>query len=154
MRNKRIATYGEGSLGILFKGRKRDALAKGLSWNISRADYKRMTSMNCHYCGSIPASRSYRKGCNGPYFYNGLDRIDSDKGYELDNVIPCCETCNSIKNTLTTEEMYDHITRMIEYRDNPPQYMERYCSPKLRKKFRREAQPKEESPQMELDIVT
>jgi hypothetical protein len=40
---------------------------------------------------------------------HGLDRIDSSKGYTLDNVRPCCTKCNKIKNDMTEEEFYSHI---------------------------------------------
>jgi len=36
----------------------------------------------------------------------GLDRIDNDKGYLENNVVPCCWICNKIKGVIfTTEEM-------------------------------------------------
>ena len=30
----------------------------------------------------------------------GLDRVDSNKGYTDDNVVPCCGSCNQLKNEL------------------------------------------------------
>jgi hypothetical protein len=142
--------YGEVSLNQLLLSRKQGAKKKGLEWNLSRAEFKRLTSMNCHYCGSVPNGRCYKRSSYGPYIYNGLDRIDCDRGYDLNNVVPCCETCNSIKNTMSDTVMYEHITRMIEYRGNPN--LGEYSSPKLRKKFQPQGQMEEESLQIELDI--
>lgn len=34
----------------------------------------------------------------------GLDRIDNDKGYSLDNVLPCCGDCNYLRQDLLTPE--------------------------------------------------
>lgn len=31
---------------------------------------------------------------------SGLDRLDYTKGYELDNVVPCCKFCNTLKSML------------------------------------------------------
>ena len=35
---------------------------------------------------------------------NGIDRIDSTKDYEEDNVHPCCKHCNFAKNSRTDDE--------------------------------------------------
>lgn len=49
----------------------------------------------CHYCGDSQKRI-------------GLDRIDNSKGYTLDNVLPCCPTCNVIRGVdLTVEEMVE-----------------------------------------------
>jgi len=38
----------------------------------------------CHYCGSSK--------------YVGADRIDNNIGHIKTNVIPCCHTCNTVRN--------------------------------------------------------
>ena len=45
----------------------------------------------CHYCG-----------CE--IEVTGLDRKDSNKGYEVGNVVPCCWDCNNKKRTKPYEE--------------------------------------------------
>lgn len=41
-----------------------------------------------------------------PEVGSGMDRIDNSKGYLLDNIVPCCTSCNKIRgNNLTHEEM-------------------------------------------------
>ncbi len=42
----------------------------------------------CYLCRNLP--------CDG--HLHGLDRVDNAKGYELDNVQPCCFSCNFMKN--------------------------------------------------------
>ena len=42
-----------------------------------------------------------------------MDRIDSNKGYEIDNVRPCCWSCNYMKNNLNENEFYDKIKKII-----------------------------------------
>lgn len=39
--------------------------------------------------------------CGGPLnpTGHGLDRVDSSQGYGLDNVVPCCRSCNTAKNS-------------------------------------------------------
>lgn len=49
-------------------------------------------SKPCSYCGS-----EENVGC---------DRIDNSKGHTMDNVIPCCYICNTVRNrTFTVDEM-------------------------------------------------
>lgn len=78
------------------------AKRRGLLFDISKEDFRRLCESNCHYCGSEPdnvSSRGLVK--SGKYTsewrYNGLDRKDSNKDYTLDNVVPCCAICNRAK---------------------------------------------------------
>lgn len=45
----------------------------------------------------------------------GLDRVDSSKGYEESNIVPCCKVCNRIKWTLSQEEFIQHIHKISEW---------------------------------------
>ena len=50
----------------------------------------------------------------------GLDRLDNDKHYELDNVVSCCNVCNTIKNkNLTAQETTAAVKMIILLRQNP-----------------------------------
>jgi len=40
---------------------------------------------------------------------NGLDRINSTKGYSIDNVKSCCGECNYMKKTYILDELLDHL---------------------------------------------
>lgn len=66
-------------------------------WDLTEDFVKQVTSQNCIYCGKKP-SQIYRHR-KGIVFYNGLDRVDSDKEYTEDNVVPCCIQCNRAKNS-------------------------------------------------------
>jgi len=43
---------------------------------------------NCLYCNE-----------KNPHSINGIDRLDSDEPYSLNNCVSCCTICNHIKNT-------------------------------------------------------
>lgn len=58
----------------------------------------------CHYCGAEPMENSYG------VVSNGIDRIDSGRGYSADNVVPCCRICNVMKNKLSHEDFLKHIS--------------------------------------------
>ncbi len=44
----------------------------------------------------------------------GLDRIDSNFGYALGNIVPCCSDCNSAKNDMSTAEFKALVERVYE----------------------------------------
>lgn len=67
---------------------------------------------NCHYCGVPPSNILFPLNYNGSYTYSGIDRVDSNKGYTIDNVVSCCIDCNRAKNDLTYDEFSDLIKRI------------------------------------------
>ena len=70
----------------------------------TESEYAEIVSHPCFYCGGIlPLA-----GC-------GLDRILNDKGYAIDNVVPCCTTCNRIKGATHTLE---ETVVMVRARDD------------------------------------
>lgn len=52
-----------------------------------------------------------KKGLNGGYIYNGIDRLNNSKdvGYVKDNVVACCSKCNYIKNKMSYNEFIGWI---------------------------------------------
>lgn len=66
-------------------------------FNISKERFIELVNSNCYYCGITPfLIRSNKtKSVNKPL--NGIDRIDSSKGYIEGNVVPCCIHCNRAK---------------------------------------------------------
>lgn len=98
--------YGESAFNRLFDTYRRRSLEKGFSFDLSKEEFREMTSENCFYCGLEPKQKA-AKGmgiCYGEYLYNGIDRIDSKKGYSKDNIVPCCGQCNVAKNDYSYEE--------------------------------------------------
>ena len=83
----------------------------------------------CYYCGLIETDTSmdtkskrivnndiiYKPVTGTIYKHNGIDRIDSNKGYVVDNVIPCCKYCNIAKSDMTQKEFYDWIESVYNY---------------------------------------
>ena len=78
------------------KGRYRQlkyrAKKKGHELAITKEQYAYLVrGRSCYYCGSS-------LGLIG----HGLDRIDNNKGYYPDNVVPCCGLCNEIRGDILT----------------------------------------------------
>lgn len=68
-----------------------NANRRGLEFTIEKDDYRQLARQPCTYCGVWEPNAI------------GMDRVDSERGYHLDNVVPCCPTCNYLKRGLTTE---------------------------------------------------
>lgn len=86
-------------------------------------DFYKLSQMRCFYCNSYPNNKvnifTYAKrkenhkfsGSEFDFVYNGLDRIDSSNGHELDNVVPCCSKCNSFKMDMGADDFKIHLKR-------------------------------------------
>lgn len=91
------------------------AKQRGIEWNLSEDEFKSLIKQNCYYCNERPLrhqSVSYRDDYE---LVNGIDRIDSNKGYSIDNCVPCCNTCNLMKNTLSKEVFLDKVSQIYNH---------------------------------------
>ena len=89
---------------------KYSAKKKGHIWDLTEEQFAEITKKNCFYCGGKPKQTcKANKRVNGDYIYNGIDRKDNDKGYTIENSVPCCITCNMAKNSLTIQEFKDWV---------------------------------------------
>lgn len=78
-----------------------------LDLKINLEQYEHFLSKNCHYCDK---NISKETG-------SGLDRIDNNKGYLIDNVVTCCGACNQVRNVhLSKEEMEVAMEAVIKLR--------------------------------------
>ena len=83
----------------------RGAEQRDLSWRLSIKDFELLITQECHYCGCKPGANGLHKS------FNGVDRINSKKGYSPDNCVPCCSICNYAKQSLSRREFISWIQR-------------------------------------------
>lgn len=86
------------------------AKRRNIEFNLDKEDFEKLISQKCVYCNIEPQTTI--KKISGSYSYNGIDRVDNSKGYTLDNVVTCCETCNRAKLQMSKEEFLDWIKRV------------------------------------------
>lgn len=103
------------SLTVVYMRYKSGAKERGYVFGLSKEELYKITSSNCYYCGIEPNQIASRKNCRGIYRYNGIDRIDNDKGYVIDNVVPCCKTCNIAKRDMSKEAFLAWIKRAYNH---------------------------------------
>ena len=114
-RNKAMP-LGEASLNKIMDNYKRKAKNRNLKYSLSKDEFRYLTKQNCYYCGSVPKTSYKSQNSNGHYIYNGIDRLNNEKGYILDNCVSCCETCNRAKLQMTENEFLILIRKIYENR--------------------------------------
>ncbi len=79
--------------------------------NLTEVDFLRLIESPCFYCGLVKDQIYNRRDKEKTFiFYHvGIDRIDSSKDYLLDNCIPCCRTCNTMKMDVPPSEWLSRI---------------------------------------------
>lgn len=89
-------------------------------WELSLEEFTKIIHSDCFYCGGKPSKDNVwnksgkRKTQEEEFYSNGIDRINSDKGYTIDNCVPCCKICNRMKSDLSLEEFKTHIFKLYD----------------------------------------
>ena len=87
-------------------------------FNLSFEEFNVLTKQNCKYCGEVPVFPERFKDefkNRELVFFNGIDRIDSSIGYNINNCVPCCAKCNRMKSDLEINVFLDHIKKIFEF---------------------------------------
>jgi len=90
------------------------AKKRGFGYELTEKQFKEITQKDCYYCGIKPSNIAKDDKHYGDYIYNGLDRIDNNKGYIMGNIVPCCNICNQAKKDYTIQEFKDWIKRVYD----------------------------------------
>lgn len=104
---------GQAAFNSLYASYKNRALRAGKQFELSIEHFSALTKQPCSYCGSEPSQVIKGLGkTSGDYTYNGIDRVDSSKGYTPENVVPCCKLCNFMKLDHNKDEFLQHIKKI------------------------------------------
>lgn len=79
----------------------RGATKKNLVFNLNADQFELLVNSHCYYCDDYDETRVI-----------GIDRVNSEKGYSIENVVACCATCNFMKSDLAKEEFLNHICKI------------------------------------------
>ncbi len=111
----------ERCVGSIYSTYKKSARERSYDFKLTLKQLSKLIKNTCHYCGTEP-NTTLILNKKAVCMYNGIDRMDSTKGYCLDNCVTCCENCNRAKMTLS----YKEFLRLIE-----KIYLHRLCKTKL-----------------------
>ncbi len=107
-----ILPPGVAAFNELFAGYRCSAKNNHRKFSLTKERFKKLTSSRCYYCGAAPGQKIDKKNTNGIYTYNGIDRINSKKGYSISNCVPCCKQCNYAKHNFPEKEFYAWVERI------------------------------------------
>lgn len=89
-----------------------EAKRKGYEFKIEFSSFDNMIHSTCFYCGKESSSEESI----------GIDRVDSNIGYLIDNCVPCCSECNYSKRTRSRESFIGHCKRVVKYQESTNQF--------------------------------
>lgn len=121
---------GSASYSNLFNKCKHAAKQRKLEFALTKEEHRILIAQNCHYCNVSPVKHnSYLKNkgkdqvrtdrysnetINRNWIVaNGIDRIDNNKGYSVQNCVPCCAICNYIKCDMDYNEFIAWIKKVF-----------------------------------------
>lgn len=82
---------------------RRNARLAGRTFALPKLLFMDLVTDSCFYCGVAPVT------------LNGIDRVDTSRGYEIDNCVTACWDCNVAKNDKTREEFETWLRRAASH---------------------------------------
>lgn len=87
---------------VIYNRYKRSANKRKIDFNINYETFIKYWKEPCYYCGSEIETI-------------GIDRMNSSKGYEVQNIVPCCTKCNLTKRKMSDNEYIEHCKKVTEH---------------------------------------
>lgn len=132
---KRQKPAGDISYKELYTTCKRAAAERGLEFAMTMEQHKILSKNKCYCCGTLPSSYNKYLKIDGSrrsgneniskeavsrawVEANGIDRIDSTKGYTLGNIAACCYDCNVAKAEKSLAEYISHCKKVVKFNEN------------------------------------
>jgi len=113
--------YQNGLKKYLFNNCVRGSGKRNHEFNLNFDEFINIVVKDCYYCGEPPSKPSKKILINRghvnepPFYYNGIDRINSKIGYNIDNCVSCCSFCNYMKHTSTQKEFLTQINKIHKH---------------------------------------
>lgn len=110
----KLLPKGTTGLNKVFGSYRDSSKIRGMTFDLDKDQFRQLTSSRCYYCGCLPTMKKLRKYKDdrsswGDYAYNGIDRIDNNKGYIFNNCVACCRPCNRGKGAWSFGFWLSHL---------------------------------------------
>lgn len=117
--NGKLLEGDQAAFNIVLRKYKDGAKARNLSFELNNQQFRKLIEDNCYYCGVKPSKTTTNRSKFKPVsiIHNGIDRIDSSIGYEINNCVSACHECNFFKKDAIYDSFLDRITKIFRYMD-------------------------------------
>lgn len=114
---RRGAKFGLSSktLGNHYSNYKKGAKQRKYSFDLTIEEFKDLVTDKCAYCGENPVLNLKTIDKEKCYVFNGIDRVNSNFGYSVDNCVSCCSKCNYAKRSMTIKEFLAWLKQAARY---------------------------------------
>ncbi len=89
----------------VWRNLQRNAFLKKNLFTLTQQEFEKLVIQPCYYCGFY-----------SNYKFIGIDRIDNNKGYLINNCVPACSMCNMMKAANHPNAFLDKIDLICLYR--------------------------------------
>lgn len=76
---------------------------RNLEFRLTEEQCKQLFEGNCYFCNVHPCTK-IKRTTGEEFIYNGIDRLNPNKGYIFENCVSCCQQCNYMKQDYTKDE--------------------------------------------------
>lgn len=111
---------GQGWFNVYYSRYKSSAKKRNIQFLLTKEDFSKIIFEDCYYCSEPPKKRVWnlsKKIFREVIPCNGIDRVDSDKHYSLDNCVPCCDICNMMKLDSNVDTFLSHIEKIHDFQN-------------------------------------
>ena len=81
---------------------RREAKYRHVRFGLTLKQFMLFWKQDCYYCGDKIKTI-------------GLDRVNSNIGYVLHNVVPCCVQCNTMKWNYSKQKFLNHCKKILKH---------------------------------------
>lgn len=131
-RNKHQKPEGDAAYNKMFATYRSNAKNKNREFSLSKEQFLNLCMQSCSLCGDDPkrfnpylktngdrvkgALKTHQETIDRAWVYiNGIDRIDSNKGYFLENCQTACFICNELKKDKKESIFLAHIFKITNH---------------------------------------
>jgi hypothetical protein len=109
------------ALRDVYRTYKKSAIKRKLPFYLLENEFLSTIKKPCHYCGQEPnriakVSHAIKEKQGEINYFNGIDRIENNKGYVINNIVACCTKCNFLKNNYSEKEFLTQIEKIYLYK--------------------------------------
>lgn len=85
----------------------KSAEKRNIDYKLTDENAQSLMDQECFYCKDV--------NDNGEKYFNGIDRMDNNVGYNVDNCVTCCKTCNYSKCEMSLNDFIGKVHHIISY---------------------------------------